>query len=561
MGRQSLGPTMCKDWKDYSIRKQLLIAFLGISVGTLALSGITTLVTISLVTDGVIADIKNELISQSATDRNETIFYGAKLFDGKLRETPESFLNIICYMMENSFRQDHALGPIVSYYDWHEALAPPVVYDARYNTYVSYSHSSYNVYNKSLDDVVAGLSAGTVERVQRTVSVEMVMRALYEAYNPVFLSGYVGLGADGLFREYPGATDTVTQNLVEYDPRQEDWYVTAEDTVNTMVYTVPYFDPYVRQNMITTSRTLHHVETGDVIGVCGADMVISVIQRAITPIKYLGRGRTILFDVPSGLIVADSGGSPQRETPYSELRNPTLTAGVWDAITGQGVGRSASLEVDGYYLQSLRLETADSQYLILNLVAREVVTDNLKPILDGIYDVLRDYFATSGSVFVAMVIVIVVVILLLANWIIGPVHRLTKATKQIIGNVGSKDMGRGVDLDELKKSTGIVEMDQLNGQVVGIVESRRVIERRDSVVGGLNQHYDPQFVSQIPVEYQVSPAPVQFHPSQPIHMAPIPQGPAGLPAYFHQSQPQPGPHVVTIVPTPAPAWSPNGSRY
>src|SRR5207253_1015554 len=99
-----------------------------------------------------------------------------------------------------------------------------------------------------------------------------------------------------------------------------------------VMLTPPYYDDYVHQNMITMSRALHHPKTGEFLGCAGADMSIRIIEDDVRAFKYLD-GRSLLFDIGSGLVIADSNGVSTSLILYNQTANPSITNDVWNTIT------------------------------------------------------------------------------------------------------------------------------------------------------------------------------------------------------------------------------------
>src|SRR5207249_5809441 len=141
-------------------------------------------------------------------------------------------------------------------------MAPPLVYNPTYNSWVSYTDGDYSVAHQNPYDM-SNFSAILNQTIARTETVEPIMKTLYFT-NREFIAGYTGFLQDGLFREYPGASNGNLTQLMAWDTRDDDWWWgVGYQTQRQTLYTSVYFDPWVKKTMITIVRSVHNIETGD----------------------------------------------------------------------------------------------------------------------------------------------------------------------------------------------------------------------------------------------------------------------------------------------------------
>jgi hypothetical protein len=519
-----------------SLKQQLLCSYLPLTIVGILLIGITALVSISVVSSRITSREQSSLEDQIGIDRNDTLYSAATLFEAQLQRQPEAMLNVLAFSTETALRTDYPFAPMTQYYDWKASMAPPVTFSTRYNTFVSYTHSSYNVYNKSLADIQGNrLSPRAAALVQQTGAVDPIMKSLFDANQPTVLSLYVATAQDGVFREMPGATDSDTAGLTSYDPRPTAFYVLAAAQPHVIVSTPPYYDEYVKQTMITVARTMHSPTTGALLGVAGVDLATAEVYEAIKKIKYLGQGRALLFDAPSGLLVVDSSSQPSSAVniPYysdlvddasSNSQDKLFSEGIWTQLLAD---RTVVLTLRTplsdlvYDVQGLRLRVGTTstsgitgQYLLVVLVPRSVVTGSMQPVLHSITVFLRQYWITSSLVLIAMAILVAVTVGGLASFLVRQLSALSAAFKQVMRNAGGKDLSAGVV--ELQA----VEQKQEGGAAIGIDEVDRMHEQFDAMMaaerkkseaaaaarqgnGGMhagvqNNLFDPRYAAQEP---------------------------------------------------------------
>lgn len=230
---------------------------------------------------------------------------------------------------------------------------------------------------------------------------------------PEFLSGYFGLARVSLFREFPGASDYDTASLVSYDFSSEDWCVSAAQAgaAGGVQYSPPYFDDYVKQNMITLSLALYHPETGQYIGCAGADLSLRVIQRDVSSLTYTSAGRSILFHVNTTLVIGDSAVKTTSALhTYKDLTNPTISDATWAALTSsqqqtQGQGQGAFVELPDYYLQSQIVGSGD--YVFVSIVPKDALFSRLDDTINKLQN-LRTTFGIVVAVVSATFLLIVI---------------------------------------------------------------------------------------------------------------------------------------------------------
>ena len=389
---------------------------------------------------GIKFNIENAIIGISEHNLKSIISDNSLLLDREFKRAPENFLNIYSTATEDSFRIDYPFEYVSSYFGWPNYLSEPVIFSSEYNNYMSFSHSSYNVNNKSPLDF-SSFSSELVELINKTATNDNIIINSYDN-NKIFQSGYFAMENYMLFREYPGATSSDTQSLLDYDPFVESWYTDASNDYKVIKYSSLYFDEYVNQYMISMSRSLHNIYSDNFIGVSGCDMIISDIIKIINNIKYSNDSRTILIE-NSGIIIADGNNTdPQEIYTYENITNPKFTESLWQSIIDV---ETNFIHYDSYYIQSNILATANGQYILITIIPQYIIKNTLDPIINGIYYNLIAYSIVAVIVFIIVFVVSIISIGLLTHNIVKPLLNLVNESKKMTQNIGTNNILDGVN--------------------------------------------------------------------------------------------------------------------
>jgi hypothetical protein len=411
---------------------------------------IVTSLSVGLITSQYSSGTRKALTDQSTTHMRAIVGDGRRLMDQQFALL-KSLVEIEAFMAEDSGRTDFPYGRIPSYYDHKDYLARPITTDRRYangSSTVSFAHSSYHVPTRSPGDQPS-FSVALNTSIDRSASLDPVMRNSWNA-GKQFISLYHGLETTGVFREFPGVAQANFASVLNYDPRNEDWYIEAKANIQgasssepaQSVFSELYFDPYVNENMITIARgyttitssvtatpspvpiparlllllspvaDLRHGTWGAVFavqsstsfsGAAGGDIVVAEVQRATSAIRYLD-SRTLLLETEGGTIVADSASTATSGTAnivtYTSLRNPTISASTFSTLTAGAAAAGTSgtpylLDATGYYFASQPMAAGGgSDYVLVSIVNKDTVLASLNSVLSDIDAVLQQYIVT-----------------------------------------------------------------------------------------------------------------------------------------------------------------------
>ncbi len=463
--------------KDYSLKKQTLIYFVASFVAfVLIMMGISLLIVYTTA-----ASIKNDsedaLENQIKRNVDKVITGSSRWYAETLTTGKQNFLNIYSYAMSDTYRPDYSMGFVESYFDYDSSsLAKPLGKDSRQIFDVSFSNSGYRYANATSDNISS--TAGLLDVRDRSAHLDPYFKPLYEQ-NEDFVLAYVGF-ENGLFRSYPGSNSSKP-----YDPRVRDWYRSAKDLEEEeVIYTSPYQDAFGRGWMITLAKPVY---SGSLVGVAGADMLISNINEAIQNIKFLETGKVTLFE-SNGIVVADKEWERWEERldedvldpkpmKYDDLSKPSVSNSLWDKINTTEIGKTKSFDemIDGedYLVTVSFLEGFGDKYLLVVFIPKQEI---VKPVED-IKDDMDDVTATirNGLLIIAAIssVVIFIFSFLMTNAIIKPFNEIKKNFKKMKDNIGGEDIGEG--LIPISEGFGAEQKEmatEFNTMVVNLQKSR-----------------------------------------------------------------------------------------
>uniref|UniRef100_A0A6C0E9K1 HAMP domain-containing protein n=1 Tax=viral metagenome TaxID=1070528 RepID=A0A6C0E9K1_9ZZZZ len=453
----------CSNWSNRALKYQLLVLFSIISLCTIIICGLGFIGYVAGNGENVKTNIKDGFLANAENDAQHIVVSGTQLIEQRLKKLSSSFTNVMAVSAEDAFRTDYVYGYIPSRYNWMGQLISPT-YNPNYDADVTYLHSTYNVYNKTLSDLkFLPNSINTI--INRTASMDYTFIPSFQNNNE-FLAGY--FATDTILRYYPGAFNQMYQyRYINYQAKGDLWYEQTLANPHNLVYTSPYYDPIAKRLMITISRTLHNVYTNDLIGAFGSDLTLDEIQSDISNLKYLG-STTIMLEVSTGLVIAVSNMKLSKLITYDKIPNLKITQNLWINII-QNQDRLISF--DNYYVLSHKLESSDGNYIIVTFIDKDQILNTFSTIIDKINFLVASILAIVGIVFCVILVIIVPLVFAIVYITTVPLQRLVENTSKITNNIGTGDLFKGVVLAE--NTRGIDEIEDIQNNFASIINNSK----------------------------------------------------------------------------------------
>lgn len=418
-----------KNWSEYSLKKQLLLIFGSLSFFTLMIISISAILFIVISVVLVKNQLYQGLLLQSTNNLKKISSDGALIFDKKLGKYADNFLGVLANSADDCFRNDYPFNNIKSYYNWPGELIDSF-YSPAYNAKITLKSSTINVFNKTLFDLPI-LNFIIHDTINRTASLDQIFIPLYK-HNKDFLAGYISTFTDFL-RYYPGAfNDSKLNQYINYRPTTDYWFTsTVKDSSNNLRFGSPYYDPIAGQFMISITKKIYNGT--NLIGAAGSDLILNTIQNDIKKITYLQNGRAILFEIDTGIIIADSLSTYNGVSTYEKIKNPNIDSNVWNKLISSG----ELLETSNHYLISNRLNNSGNNYILISIASKSDIYGIFSFAIEAIDSILIADIIAVCIVSPIIILIIVLLVIWLTNNIISPIQKLTEDTNKMVNNIGS----------------------------------------------------------------------------------------------------------------------------
>lgn len=444
---------MSTKWSDHTLKYQLNTIFLNITFWSLIVIGISCVIFQYIYGVSTHDKIANNFEDFSKNDMIAIVSDGANFFDEKLAKLTSNFPNLMKTSFEDSYRTDYPFGYIKSYYNWPNTFVNEQ-YSSVYNANISYTHSSYNVYGKTINDI-SGLPQNMQKLINVTSSTDYLFVPSFN-YSSDFFAGYVATPSQFL-RYYPAAINyQKVNNYINYNNLNDYWYQEIMSNTEDVTYTSPYYDSIARQLMITIGSTVKNPNDGSIIGAFGSDLILKTIQNDIKNLIYLNKSRTILFEKETGYVIADSFQTLKSLMTYENLTDPSFK-NVWNKLKNMKL-----VDLNGYYYVAVDMKTSNAKYMLVSSIEKQYVTSQYDHITDDINLNLQINIYTVVGVFIGMLFLISALTYFLTNRIVTPIQQLSEYSKQLTQNIGERELTHGINT-EIARS-GIREVDELTYQ-------------------------------------------------------------------------------------------------
>jgi hypothetical protein len=440
-------------WSTYSLKTQLQTIFFVFAFASLIIVGISCVIFQYMSGDSTHNDVYDGFKKISENDMVMIMTDGSKLFDEKLGKLACNFPNFMAMGTSDLYRTDNPYGYVKSYYNWPGQLQNQY-YDSNYNANITYDHSTFNVYAKTITQL------GTLSnQIKNTINITAPMDYLFiPSFNnsKYFFAGYLATSTQFL-RYYPGAINynNITKYIM-YNNIGDYWYETVIANKDETIYTSPYFDPIAKKLMITIGRTISNPDTNALIGAFGSDLILESIQNDIKNLTYLGKGRSILFEKETGYVIADSTNPITSIIAYNNIHNPQITTDTWTYLINND---KKLISQDNYYFVSINLETSNGQYMLVSLIDNKYIFETYSGITVQIDNMIMNNIYTVIGVFIGLTFLVLILAYFLTNRIATPLQKLADISVQISKNIGEDNLIKGVDLNI--PISGIHEVDEI----------------------------------------------------------------------------------------------------
>lgn len=288
----------------------------------------------------------------------------------------------------NSVRDGYSYSlDLPSYFDYNRStLKQPLAIDERQPATVSFVASGYFVSGSSYDSQ-SNFSQEIVNYRNRTTTLDRYFKKIYNGYTKVFAL-YIGMPTNtfSFFRKYPGKP-IEDRN---YDPEMRPWYKDAVNSIDQKaVLTSPYEDAFGGGWMVTNSVIIRNSTGGEIIGVAGADILITSIQELLIDLNILDSGKISLLE-ESGQVVADIELKPNVTDKdafnYTHLKNPAIEEDTWQIISSTPISVDSGITNkvitnSGYIIYVNHLAIYDGKYILLAAVKKSEVEEEMEETL------------------------------------------------------------------------------------------------------------------------------------------------------------------------------------
>lgn len=431
----------------WSLKRRLLIGTSIQAVLSLLLMIVVLVITLTIMSQQLRQETKAAFENQARESAERIVQAASNVVDLTFHHYAVSTVVLLAHAYSDLNRTDFPFDTrqLRSYYNWAPLMAPPVVVDPRYNSNISYTTGAFNVARTNPLQGFSQFSTAVNQTLQRTETLQPWLKQLYFTFHPAYISLYAGFEHTGVFREYPSASNGNFQQLINYDCRQEaSWYPYGKEQPRQTVFTPVYVDPWIRQSMITTLRSIHHVHTGEFVGTSSGDLLTTSIQRTVARASYLSRGRTILFETNTGTVISDSTWpATQQQTRLLTYVDVGLSEQEW--MTVRLTAATGFMEWRVYYIVTRALSS--NTYRLCSFVHKDdLFEQGLYPMLQRIDDNNRTNTWILAVVLTFLVLAIPVLLYFIVNSITREIHRVIDDSQKIVANFGRVNLVEGIEM-------------------------------------------------------------------------------------------------------------------
>jgi hypothetical protein len=227
-----------------------------------------------------------------------------------------------------------------------------------------------------------------------------------------------------------------------------------------MAYTSPYFDAINNLMMITIGRLCFISQgsaQGQLLGGFGADLMLDQVQKIVKNLNYLGQSRTLMFDVSSGYLIADSMNQITSLITYSSVSNPSINTGIWNQLlssTGQIIS-NGNYDMVSFYVQSNR-------YILVSIIDHQYILNTFSDIVSQVNKLVNQAVGITIGIDVLLFVIIIIYTIIMTNSIVTPLQKLENQSKLMTQRFGGSLIDGTTQMSF--EPTGLDEVDAVHNQ-------------------------------------------------------------------------------------------------
>ncbi|MDO4668210.1 MAG: methyl-accepting chemotaxis protein [Butyricicoccus pullicaecorum] len=211
----------------------------------------------------------------------------------------------------------------------------------------------------------------------------------------------------------------------------QDWYQSAKNITQSIVWSAPYHDDFANISMVTASAPFYNTN-GQLIGVATTDLDLSYMQKLVSELDVVAGGRALMVD-QNGVYIADEDSEKLLNANILEDEEPSVAALAKEMLS-QSAG-SGKYTIDGKEYRAWYQKVPESGWYILTTVAEENMMAEANAL---------------GKILTILCIIFGILLFAALFWylqirIINPVHALAASTQQIAKGklaVEIRDLGK-----------------------------------------------------------------------------------------------------------------------
>lgn len=197
----------------------------------------------------------------------------------------------------------------------------------------------------------------------------------------------------------------------------QDWYASAKNTSESVVWSAPYYDDYVKISMVTSTAPFYS-ESGKLLGVTTTDIDLTQMQKMVSSFHARNTGRTFLID-GMGTYIADEDSEKLLKANILQDANSSL-AELGKTILSEGSGTGSYLADGENYLVWYN-EIPGTGWIVVASIAENDLLSGVNA-LGGVLAVIA---------IVTAVIVCALLVIFISRKVVRPLERLAKVTGAI----------------------------------------------------------------------------------------------------------------------------------
>ena len=204
---------------------------------------------------------------------------------------------------------------------------------------------------------------------------------------------------------------------VEGGYTNQEWYTSATNTTESIVWSAPYYDEYTGISMVTSTAPFYEPD-GKLLGVTTTDIDLTEMQRMVESLRVRNTGRIFLLD-GTGTYIADEDSEKLLKANILQDSNPSL-AQLGQEIISKRVGKGSFMD-GGEQFQVWYDVVPESGWAVVAIIAEH-------DLLSGVSALGRVLIVVA--LFTAAILSVILVVFITRK-VTNPLSKLEKATAAI----------------------------------------------------------------------------------------------------------------------------------